>query len=119
MSERTPANKSEAWDADVTPTSREDASAVAVSATRARLALVQQARRDAIYTARRGRSARATDPGLGLSPPRAQQITLDDSGAMAPRTEPPKSKVGLVLAVLTALGTLAAAVQQLVSALGH
>jgi len=102
---------------DVTPTSREDASALAVSATRARLALVQQTRREAIYAARRGRSARATDPGLG--PARAQQITLDDSGATAPSPAPPKSKVGLALAVLTALGTLAAAVQQLVSALGH
>ena len=118
MSASTRASKPEAWDPEVTPVSREDASAVAVSATRARLALVQQTRREAIYAARRGRSVRATDPGMG--PPRAQQITLDDSGAPAPSPAPPqRNVVGLVLATLAALGTLAGAVQQLISALGH
>lgn len=118
MSERT---HDSSQDLDTTPVSREDSSAVAVSLTRARLALVQQARRGAIYEARRARSARATDPGLGpLQPARAQQDTLPDSEAPAPRPEPPaKSPVALVLAVLAALGTLAGAVQQLVSALGH
>lgn len=119
MNASTRASKPEAWDPEVTPVSREDASAVAVSATRARLALVQQTRREAIYAARRGRSVRATDPGMG--PPRAQQITLDDSGATATRPAPPKSgnPVALVMAVLTSLGALAAAIQQLISALGH
>ncbi len=121
MSASTRASKHEAWDPEVTPVSREDASAVAVSATRARLALVQQSRRDAIYAARRERSNRATDPGLGpLQPARAQLDTLPDSGAPAPRPAPPKGNpVALVMAVLAALGTLATAVQQLISALGH
>lgn len=106
---------------DITPVSRQDSATLAVSVTRARLALVQNERRQAIYEARRGRSSRATDPGIGPAPePRAQLDTLDDSGAPAPSPAPPqRNVVGLVLATLAALGTLAGAVQQLISALGH
>ncbi len=83
-----------------------DLSTTAVIEARKRLALVEQARREAIFEARSAHGERPSDV------PRPPMVTIDD-------IPPPAARWKLIAAAVAALATLATAVQQIASALGR